>query len=888
MAQEDSKVTVEEYLNHVDYNYLNNDYIPSVFAINYMNFIKMVNAGKDDIQTSPAAHYKMADSLNTKRTKIANLCSRGFGKALSLDTEILTPTGSVTMEEIQVGDKVFDRNGKITEVTFKSEVFTNQCYKFILEDGSEFIANEDHIHILQRRTATRKVGAYWKEIELTTKELLDLGDIHYTRKVTEKNPTGKESKWFIPLISNPLDYPTQNLSVDPYTLGVILGDGSIDAKSGIVSVSGSLDDLTEILSKISYSYNHLTIDARTSNNYYTRLLGSGKDIKALLPTTPRGRNKYIPTEYLIGSKEQRLAILRGLMDTDGTITATGHSTFTSVSWHLAKGIKHLVKSLGGYASMVEKENDFGKYYDVHIHMWEDCPFTLKRKVDRWVPNKNYRSGKRVAIKSIEPIESKSQCIQVASDTHSYVLLDGIVTHNTVVMGEMLILYLAVFTKLPYVGKCNVIMYVADSMENGAKSLRANIEARYNHSPFLQEYIPKVKFTDTELVFTNKAGEETYVRLFGASSGVRGFKRNGDRPVLAILDDLISDEMANSKIQLEKVYDLIYKAVDNALNPKRNKIIFSGTPFNKADPLYQAIESGAWEVNVYPICEQFPCTEDEFKGGWEERFGYDEIRKKFDDAVKIGRVKAFNQELMLRISSDEDRVIQDEDIAWFNVKDVLDYKRRYNFYITTDFATSTNRKADYTVIGVWAVDKDQNRYLVDGKLGRFLMNETFKTIFKYVKKYQPMSVGIEATGQQGGFISLLKEEMLKRNTWFNIAKSKGSSKEGISVKTNKMDRFRLTEPYFKQKKIYLPNELKSSNLVTEILEELTAVTIDGIKSVHDDAIDMISQLDQMYVLYPDEYQANLGNKEVSQDEEYDPYFNDNLVQDVDSNYQTYLV
>lgn len=460
--------------------------------------------------------------------------------------------------------------------------------------------------------------------------------------------------------------------------------------------------------------------------------------------------------------------------------------------------------------------------------------------------------------------------------------------KTVTMGEMLILYLAVFTKLPYVGKCNVIMYVADSMENGAKSLRANIEARYNHSPFLQEYIPKAKFTDTELVFTNKAGEETYVRLFGASSGVRGFKRNGDRPVLAILDDLISDEMANSKLQLEKVYDLIYKAVDNALNPKRNKIIFSGTPFNKADPLYQAIESGAWEVNVYPICEQFPCDKKEFKGGWEERFGYEEIKKKYDDAVKTGRVKAFNQELMLRISSDEDRVISDDDISWFNRKDILDYKKRYNFYITTDFATSVARKADYTVIGVWAVDKNLNRYLIDGKLGRFLMNETFNTIFEYVRKYQPLTVGIEATGQQGGFISLLKEEMLKRNTWFSIAKSKGSSKEGISVKSNKMDRFRLTEPFFKQKKIHLPNELKSSSLIQEILEELTAVTIDGIKSVHDDAIDMISQLDQMYVIYPDEYQSNLGNTEVPQDEDYDPYFNGNQTPSLYSEYEAYLV
>lgn len=460
--------------------------------------------------------------------------------------------------------------------------------------------------------------------------------------------------------------------------------------------------------------------------------------------------------------------------------------------------------------------------------------------------------------------------------------------KTSVFGEYLVLYLAIFNELPNLGKTNVIMYVTDSMDNGGKSFRMNVQARYEHSPFLQQYIPEAKFTDENLIFTNKEGKETYVRIFGAKSGVRGFKRNGDRPVLAILDDLISNDDANSKLLLDKIKDTIYKDVDNALNPMRNKIIFNGTPFNKADPLYEAIESGAWEANVYPVCSRFPCTKEEFEGSWEERFSYEFIKEKFDNAIKLGKVKAFNQELMLRITSDEDRVILDEDISWFNRKELLEYKQRYNFYITTDFATSTNRKADYTVIGVWAVNDKQDRFLVDGRIGRILMNETFNTLFNFVKKYQPMSVGIEATGQQGGFISLIKEQMLKRNVWFNIARSKGSNKEGISVKTNKMDRFRLTEPFFKQQKIYLPTELKSSTLIQEILDELTAITIDGIKSVHDDAIDMISQLDQMYVVYPSTHQASLG-KEVSQDTEYDPFFNEpNTSSDNSYNYSQYLV
>lgn len=458
--------------------------------------------------------------------------------------------------------------------------------------------------------------------------------------------------------------------------------------------------------------------------------------------------------------------------------------------------------------------------------------------------------------------------------------------KTSVFAEFITLYLAVFNTLPNFGLCNVIMFVGDSMESGCKSFRQNVEARYEHSAFLKEYVPEAKFTDTELWFKNKDGKETYVKMFGAKSGIRGFKRNGDRPVLAIIDDVVSNEDANSKLQLDKIKDTIYKDIDNALNPMRNKIIFNGTPFNKSDPLYEAIESGAWYSNVYPICSQFPCKEEDFDGAWEERFSYKMVKEKYDNAVKLGKVKAFNQELMLRITSDEDRVIADEDIQWFSRAEVLDKKENYNFYITSDFATSTHRKADYTVLGVWAVDHEQNRYLVDGYLGRFLMSDTFDKIFELVRKYQPMSAGIEVTGQQGGFISLLESEMLRRNTYFSIAKGKGTNKQGIAVRTNKMDRFRLTEPFFKQKKIFLPEELKESMLIQEILEELSTVTIDGIKSVHDDALDMISQFDQMYVVYPTKNAYNPRNS-LQVMSRYSPYFNDTSTLEQEHNSHVYL-
>ena len=113
--------------------------------------------------------------------------------------------------------------------------------------------------------------------------------------------------------------------------------------------------------------------------------------------------------------------------------------------------------------------------------------------------------------------------------------------------EYLFLYLATFGKLDGFGDVSVAMYVGDTMENGCKNLRNNIEHRYNNSSFLQQFIAKAVFTDTRMEFTNAEGHNLFIKMFGASTGVRGFKAYGQRPVFAAADDLFTDKAAESKI-----------------------------------------------------------------------------------------------------------------------------------------------------------------------------------------------------------------------------------------------------------------------------------------------------------------------------------------------------
>lgn len=423
--------------------------------------------------------------------------------------------------------------------------------------------------------------------------------------------------------------------------------------------------------------------------------------------------------------------------------------------------------------------------------------------------------------------------------------------KTTVMGEYLFLYLGVFGVLPEFGPVNLAIYVSDSIENGVKNMRKNLEYRWENSDFLRKYIPKTHFTDVNWKFTNIEGKNFIVKGYGAKTGVRGVKEEGTRPQLAVLDDLISDEDARSAVVIEAVESTVYKAVDYALHPDRNMIIWSGTPFNAKDPLYKAVESGAWEVNVFPVCEQFPVPEEEFRGSWPDRFSYAYVKEKYDKALKTGKIASFNQELMLRIMSEEDRLIQDHDIRWYKRAQILDNKGRYNFYITTDLAVSTKQSADFKVISVWAHNNNGDWFWVDGVCYREDISQFWTDLFRFAQMYKPQGVGIEVSGQQGGYISWLQSQMIERNIWFTLTSEGNDNKPGIRPNTNKMTRFNSVVPLFKLGKMYFPIEMKTVGAVAEGMNELSLASNSGFRSKHDDFIDTISMLSVMKAWRPSE-------------------------------------
>ena len=680
---------------------------------------------------------------------------KGYGaKALSLDSELHTLTGRITIGECKVGDRIFGADGKLTTITAKSEIFHKPMYRLQLADGHSLKVSEDHLNPVVINTNPNNT-VRWEEKVLTTLELLQQPLTHTKKGNLQHRGTSTKSLVFVKNIEA-LEYPEAALPIDPYTLGAVIGDGHIRKDCGSVELTVHADELPHYHTQITYEFGALYKDPR-SNAVTQSIRGLGRALKAM-ELNVRGEYKFIPHEYFLGSIAQRLSLLQGLMDTDGTVSENGRLSFTSSSHQLVDDLACLVRSLGGTAAKICKHSSAEAY---RVELWMEVnPFRLPRKAARFVAKQ-----KHTAVVSIKQIaDEPSQCIAVDNEERQFVADCYFRTHNT---------------------------------------------------------------------------------------GVRGAKEMGKRPQLAVLDDLISDEDARSVTVIAAVEDTVYKAVNYALHPTKNMIIWSGTPFNAKDPLYKAVESGAWSVNVFPVCEQYPCSKEDFRGSWPDRFTYEYVKEQYDSALLSGKVETFNQELMLRIMSDEDRMIQDGDIGWYKLDAVIRNKNRFNFYITTDFATSIKQKADFSVISVWAYNNVGDWLWVDGVCKRQLMDANINDLFRLAQSYKPQSVGIEVTGQQGGFIQWIQNEMMERNIYFPLASEGNDLKPGIRPNTNKLVRFNTMVPMFKARKMFFPVERKMEAPMQECINELSLASISGFRSKHDDFIDTISMLASLTPWKPSE-------------------------------------
>lgn len=341
----------------------------------------------------------------------------GDWKGLPLNTKIPTLDGWSTIAQLQEGDVIFDKDGNPTKILHKSEVHYNPCYKITFDNGDTIVA--DHEHRWEISFSISKSSRYHGEYKtqvMTTEEIAK-----YLQSLPEKR-----SSYDIPKIVNPrpLNLDPVELPIDPYVLGCWLGDGSKQCGA----ITNETNNVLAEIQRRGYTLgSDISAEDRTST--YT-ILG----IYPILKQLNLINNKHIPDLYQRASYEQRLDLLRGLMDTDGYYNSKRKRFVmeTSQEWQCYDFIK-LLSSLGIKSTkfdVIKKLNgkEFHEY-SINFSTRGLNPFLMRNQEIEY-PTKDICTYRN--INSVELVETvPTQCLEVDSPSHTFLCTDKmIVTHNT--------------------------------------------------------------------------------------------------------------------------------------------------------------------------------------------------------------------------------------------------------------------------------------------------------------------------------------------------------------------------------------------------------------------------------------------------------------------------
>lgn len=360
----------------------------------------------------------------------------GSGKAQPNSTLIPTKNGYVKLGDIKVGDKVLDRFGNETKVLAVYPQGLKENYKITFSDGRIAYCNNEHLWSCYTSKGNLK--------NFTVQEMLDSG---------LQQKCG-DWKYKIP-ISAPVEYSEKHFNIDPYVIGVFLGDGCCKETSLTLS-SNDEEIVSEIAKLINAAEYHKESEFNYNWCFYFKEKTGIKGIKTRFQTieffkdyplnlVQLAQEKSIPEEYKFGSIQQRYSLIQGLMDTDGTIdnAQKGRTRFTSTSLKLVKDLQEICWSLGMSASISEDNREEKYHNGICYNLTISCEkenkpnlFRLKRKKDIAIAYANNKiksiHSNKLTIKAIEkmPHLEEMTCILVDNEEHLYLTEQYIVTHNT--------------------------------------------------------------------------------------------------------------------------------------------------------------------------------------------------------------------------------------------------------------------------------------------------------------------------------------------------------------------------------------------------------------------------------------------------------------------------
>lgn len=720
----------------------------------------------DEPKPTPEFHKTLWEYCCDPNPYVAIAAPRGSAKAQPLTSKVLTPSGWSTMGELNIGDEIIGGDGLVSRVIHLHPIYDMDVYKVETRDGKSALCNIEHLWNVeiasnQPRTQVKSLGDILKNWK--TQRIDGRSGKHFI-----------EYRYRIPA-TKPIDFRGKEYLIDPYTLGAWLGDGH--------SAGGRFTtDDPEILDYFPYK------TEKQSAKY-------GYVIRGIYPKLKEYgllNNKHIPEEYLFGSIDQRLSLLRGLMDTDGTIGRNQRGRiayFCNTNKSLIDSTAGLIRSLGGVANIIV---NYTTCNNKRFLSWKvSCklpkalnPFRLKRKSELWVGNDRLYSY-IVDIRKHGTVLGR--CISVERDT--YITDDYLLTHNSTAVTHAYVLAEALFRKSDHI----VIISVGDKEAIGfLNDIRMELQENEQIQKLFTIKLPFDKDTEREIEVS--CGDDRHrfrIVAKGASGGtgkIRGMKWRGKRPNLIIMDDAEDDEAVMNEDRRAKFREWFYNALLPALSDS-GKIRAVGTilhfdsllesfmPANSGDKAKYTVKSedglSEWSTcpnNIWKSIKfrAHPDFDDFSKLLWPEKLSEKMLRIKRQGYLEQGNMHGYSQEYLNYPISEQSSYFRRSDFIPMTDEDKKkDTERRLVYYVASDFAISTKEKRAYTVFIVAGVDEAGMLHIVHVVRGRLDSKQILEEMWAVQGRYNPDVFVVEKGALEKALGPFFYDEMLRTGVSINF-------------------------------------------------------------------------------------------------------------------------
>ncbi|MDD2273973.1 MAG: phage terminase large subunit [Desulfuromonadaceae bacterium] len=508
----------------------------------------------------------IADYLQEQHSRMVLQALRGIGKGQPLSCKVLAKEGWTTIGELKEGQEIYGANGKLQTVEQLHPVSELDCYEFEFSDGRKTRCDIDHLW---------KVYHQSKWQVLTTKQILDKG-ITYSRSITNKNTTGIEAKFKIPLVE-PIDFEEKVLPLDPYVLGYLIGDGSLTRGISFTIDNKDKEEVKQYFTNAGMSLGKERSDTRRPNVWQVGVLGINHTIKALgLNVT--SEYKRIPKEYFTASIKDRVALLQGLLDSDGYCNKSFE--FVSKSKGLSEDVADLARSLGAIARISKHQHGWRVYIQSNINLCR-----LERKASKF-----QASGKhKLALVKVTSLGTMSRrCITVSNNDSLYITDDYIVTHNTWIT--------AAYVCWRLLRNPNEKVLIISQSGTHAENIAVFIKRLIRGMEILQHLQARQDQRDTTVSFDVNGCMDTVqpsVKALGITSQLQG-----NRATLIISDDVegqqnsATEQMRMKLKQATAEYEAILQTDGDS------QILILGTP-QSAESIYKGFREDGYYTRIFP-------------------------------------------------------------------------------------------------------------------------------------------------------------------------------------------------------------------------------------------------------------------------------------------------